>query len=275
MSINQRIELLHELIDATAAQSPSTEALVCRKTRLTYAGLADLQDRFAAAAASVLGRGARVGIWMSKSAENVAASFGATKAGLIFVPINPVLKPAQVGHILRDCTVELLITSADRLPVLADELSACPSVQLVVVTGTQAVEPQSCPAILSWDAFVAGPGFQGVAQTGNDVAAIFYTSGSTGMPKGVVVPHRSFVSGAASVATYLGNGPHDRILATMPLSFDAGFSQLTTAFFSGATCVMLDYLLPAEVFRTIRGEAIQYWDSRPCNCQQLSDHPAW
>jgi acyl-CoA ligase (AMP-forming) (exosortase A-associated) len=82
-----------------------------------------------------------------------------------------------------------------------------------------------------------------------DMAAILYTSGSTGNPKGVVLSHRNMVAGARSVASYLGNTPDDRILAVLPLSFDAGLSQLTTAFSVGASVVLMDYLLPRDVIR--------------------------
>src|SRR5690606_21919281 len=83
----------------------------------------------------------------------------------------------------------------------------------------------------------------------NDNAAIFYTSGSTGKPKGVILSHRNMVSGALSVAEYLGNTRSDVILAVLPFSFDAGFSQLTTAFLSGASVVLMDYLVPRDVPR--------------------------
>jgi acyl-CoA ligase (AMP-forming) (exosortase A-associated) len=83
------------------------------------------------------------------------------------------------------------------------------------------------------------------------MAAILYTSGSTGNPKGVVLSHRNMVAGARSVASYLGNTPDDRILAVLPLSFDAGLSQLTTAFSVGASVVLMDYLLPRDVIRAV------------------------
>ena len=81
------------------------------------------------------------------------------------------------------------------------------------------------------------------------MAAILYTSGSTGLPKGVVLSHRNLIAGAESVSHYLGNTADDVILSALPLSFDAGFSQLTTAFSVGAHVVLLNYLLPADVVR--------------------------
>jgi len=80
-----------------------------------------------------------------------------------------------------------------------------------------------------------------------DMAAILYTSGSTGKPKGVVLSHRNIVTGALSVAEYLQNTESDHILSLLPLSFDAGMSQLTTGLASGARITLLDYLLPQSV----------------------------
>src|SRR4029453_9620851 len=70
-----------------------------------------------------------------------------------------------------------------------------------------------------------------------------------GRPKGVVLSHRNLIVGAESVSHYLGNDCHDVILAALPLSFDAGFSQLTTAFNTGAHVVLMNYLLPGDVIR--------------------------
>jgi acyl-CoA ligase (AMP-forming) (exosortase A-associated) len=83
------------------------------------------------------------------------------------------------------------------------------------------------------------------------MAAILYTSGSTGNPKGVVLSHRNMVAGAESVSEYLANRPDDRLLAVLPFSFDYGLSQMTTAFRVGASVVLMDYLLPRDVIRAI------------------------
>jgi acyl-CoA ligase (AMP-forming) (exosortase A-associated) len=89
-----------------------------------------------------------------------------------------------------------------------------------------------------------------------DMAAILYTSGSTGAPKGVVLSHRNLVAGAHSVASYLGIGPADRLLAVLPLSFDYGLSQLNIAFLRGATAVLMNYLFPKDIVEMVAKEGI-------------------
>src|SRR5207237_37346 len=107
-----------------------------------------------------------------------------------------------------------------------------------------------------WSHLLAGdtPAVHRVIDT--DMVAILYTSGSTGKPKGVVLSHRNMVAGAKSVAAYLENCPDDAILSALPLSFDAGFSQLTTAFHAGARVVLMNYLLPRDVLKALEQEKI-------------------
>jgi acyl-CoA ligase (AMP-forming) (exosortase A-associated) len=100
--------------------------------------------------------------------------------------------------------------------------------------------------------------------------AILYTSGSTGRPKGVVLSHRNMVAGAKSVASYLDNSPRDTLLAALPLSFDAGFSQLTTAFHVGARVVLLNYLMPRDVLKAMEREKVTGLTAVPPLYMQLA-----
>lgn len=249
--------LVQDLVHRTAESRPDATALLYRSTVISYAELS-MEIQAVAKGLRVLGlpAGGRVAIYLPKQPETVCGIFGAAAAGGAFVPINPVLKAEQVGYILRDCNAHTLITSTSRLDALTAELSTCPDLQhVVLVDGTDASAPVTDPdvGVTSWDTLrAAPPDAQPMPRRiDTDMVAILYTSGSTGMPKGVVLSHRNLVAGAESVAEYLNNSPDDRLLAVLPLSFDYGLSQLTTAFRSGGSVVLMDYLLPRDVIRSV------------------------
>ncbi|MBU3998811.1 MAG: AMP-binding protein, partial [Gammaproteobacteria bacterium] len=253
--------LLPELITVTARRTPQALALTCGAFSLSYSELQSQVSRFASGLMRLdLRRSERVGIYLDKRFETVIASFGAPAAGGVFVPINPLLKPEQVAFILRDCNVRVLVTSPERLTLLQASLATCPDLQHVVLTSNTATEG-SRPAsaawrVTPWAELLQGPVLAGHRVIDTDMAAILYTSGSTGKPKGVVLSHRNMVAGAKSVASYLENVAQDTLLAALPLSFDAGFSQLTTAFHVGARVVLLNYLLPRDVIKTMAREGV-------------------
>ena len=251
--------LLHELVANSARRTPSAIALTDGDRHVSYESLLEAIERFAAGLVQAgIGRGERVGIYLEKRVETVVASFGVAAAGAVFVPINPVLKAEQVGFILADCDVRLLVTSPERLVTLTDVLDRCASLEHVVSTGAE-TEPAGLPPRLratSWPALLDTPPGAHHRVIDTDMVAILYTSGSTGKPKGVVLSHRNMVLGAKSVASYLENHAGDTLLAALPLSFDAGFSQLTTAFHSGARVVLLNYVLPRDVLKTMEREKV-------------------
>ena len=273
--------LLHELIHVQAQRAPGAAALTYGGQTLDYAALDEAVTRCAAGLLALgLPRAGRVGIYLEKRIETVVASFGAPAAGGVFVPMNPLLKPDQVAFIAQDCGVQVLLTSPDRLALLTPVLAACPALRHVVLTEA-AVDPPVLPpgvALHTWTALLdhtARPG-GGHRVIDTDMLAILYTSGSTGKPKGVVLSHRNMVAGAKSVASYLGNHAQDTLLAALPLSFDAGFSQLTTAFHSGARVVLLNYLMPRDVLKALEREKVTGLTAVPPLYIQLStlDWPA-
>src|SRR5262245_48771150 len=246
------LDRLHDLIMRGASASPQAMALVYQKEVLSYAALAEYVSKTAGVYLDLdLRRSERVAVYLEKRPETVAAIFGASAAGGVFVPINPLLKPDQVAYILRDCNVRILVTSAERLKLLAPILHECQDLHTVIVVGGR-TELVAGLNIVAWEEALARGG-QGrphrVIDT--DMTAILYTSGSTGKPKGVVLSHRNMVAGARSVAQYLQNHPGDRILSALPLSFDAGFSQLTTAFHTGASVTLINYLLPRDIITAV------------------------
>lgn len=253
-ALSREATLLHELPLVAAERAPDAIALHAdgAAAPMSYATLAtDVQRCAAGLSALGVGRGERVAIYLEKRVETVIASFGVPAHGAVFVPINPGLKPAQVAYILRNCGVRVLVTSADRLAALGPELAACPALAHVVATGSAAPATGLQVPLHRWDELLQAAGRGSHRVVDQDLVAILYTSGSTGGPKGVVLSHRNMVAGAKSVASYLDNRADDVLLAALPLSFDAGFSQLTTAFHAGASVVLLNYLMPKDVVKAI------------------------
>lgn len=246
--------LLNELVAVAAERTPDAPALSYGAATLGYGELDAAVRGFAGGLMQLgLARGERVAIYLEKRFETVVASFGAPAAGAVFVPLNPLLKPEQVGFILRDCDVRVLVTSPERLSQLGEVLTQCQSLRHVVLTGGAGAAPVP---VHDWAALLGASARDGHRVIDTDMAAILYTSGSTGRPKGVVLSHRNLVAGGKSVAGYLENRASDTLLAALPLSFDAGFSQLTTAFHSGARVVLLNYLLPRDVLKAIEREKV-------------------
>ena len=268
-------ELLFELPLRAAQRAPAALALSHKGTRLDYQSLAARLGGFAAALGSLgIGKLERVGIYLPKQPETVIGMFGTAHAGNVFVPVNPLLKPAQVAHILRDCNVRVLLTAAERAASLIEVLEECPDLRHVILTAGVGPTPTLPPriAVHRWEPLLDGAGSRaGHRVIDTDVVSIFYTSGSTGKPKGVVLSHRNMVTGAQSVAEYLQNVSSDRLLAVLPFSFDYGFSQLSTAFHSGASVTLMDYLLPKDVITQCARERITGLAGVPPLWSQLAD----
>jgi acyl-CoA ligase (AMP-forming) (exosortase A-associated) len=248
-------ELLDDLIHRQAHLSPTACALIHKDNVLNYVELASHIDQSSQKLLTLgILPGERVAIYLPKVPETVFALFGTSKAGGVFVPVNPLLKPQQVAYILKDCNVRILITSSDRLRLVSEALKDCHDLRSVIVIDEGNI-PDDLLSTITLVRWHSAPQQQRTPEhprrIDTDMAAILYTSGSTGNPKGVVLSHRNMMTGAFSVASYLKNSADDRLLAVLPFSFDYGLSQLTTAFSVGASVVLMDYLLPRDVIRAI------------------------
>lgn len=213
--------------------APEAPALLERDRALIYAGLRARADAVATRlVAEGIVPGDRVALCGPKSIEMVAAMFGVWRAGGVVVPVNPVLRVAQVAHILADSGAALLLTQPARAAALAEAgaLGAARVLDLDAMGEGALLQPTHMP---------------------DDLAALLYTSGSTGRPKGVMLSHANLWFAADSVAGYLGLAADDIALAVLPLSFDAGLSVVTSALMAGGAAALLDYLVPRDVVKAV------------------------
>ncbi|MCL6697748.1 acyl-CoA ligase (AMP-forming), exosortase A system-associated [Sphingomonas sp. NSE70-1] len=210
------------------------EALVVGESRLTYRELDEAVGRTAARLLAMgLNPGDRVATWMGKTLLACIMPLAAARAGLVHVPINPVLKHAQAAHILADSGARLLLANGARLESLEQgDLADAKAVALEEWDDGREALPAS-------------------NRNPTDLAALLYTSGSTGRPKGVMLSHANLWLGAISVAHYLHLKPSDRTLCVLPLAFDYGQNQLLSAWAAGGCAIGFDYLLPRDLVRAI------------------------
>jgi acyl-CoA ligase (AMP-forming) (exosortase A-associated) len=266
--------LLHHLVQQQALLRPDSPAVMQGEEVLSYA---ELNVALGITAQNLIytgiEAGERVALWLPKSIENITTMLAISAAGGVMVPINPLLKPAQVIHILQDSGTRVLITQRSRLESLRHALPSLHDLRWIVLSdgidGIERLPGFGLRALNESEPCPIKP-FSLPTQVESDLAALLYTSGSTGQPKGVAVTHRNLLAGAESVADYLGLQANDRLLAVLPFSFDYGLSQLTTAFQVGACAVPLDYLLPRDLYKTITQQQITVLAGVPSLWHQLA-----
>ncbi len=229
-------------------------ALVIRERLYTYE---ELNLRIGRLAAWLAGQGFdagdRVATWLGKGEIACLMPLATVRAGLVHVPVNPLLKAAQVAHIMADSGAGLLVTNAGRA---GDFAFADEKMVLAVLDDADAPTMPPLPATINPDT----------------LAAILYTSGSTGRPKGVMLSHANLALGAVSVAQYLKLTSDDKTLAVLPLSFDYGQSQLLSTWRAGGCVVPLDYLTPRDVIKACAKHGITTLAAVPPLWVQLAEH---
>jgi acyl-CoA ligase (AMP-forming) (exosortase A-associated) len=235
---------------------PDAPALTAGKTTLTYRQLEQEVGRTARVLlASGLEPGDRVASWMAKTALSCILPLAAARAGLVHVPINPVLKRAQAAHILADSGAKLLIANEARLRSLEDDDLA-----------------DARPiGFETWDDAGSHEPLPQSSRDPDALAALLYTSGSTGKPKGVMLSHANMWLGAVSVAHYLGLAADDRTLCVLPLAFDYGQNQFLSTWAAGGHAIALDYLLPRDVVRAVQRHDVTVLAGVPPLWLQLVD----
>jgi amino acid adenylation domain-containing protein len=236
-------------LDCTLAAAPDKEAVFGGGASMTFRQL----HAEAVAAAQALAQlgvqpGDRVGICMQKTLDQVVAILGVLWANAILVPIHPVLRADQIGHMVDDCDMKFLITESTRVAELRDAAHG----RIVLGRGP---DEQGIASLeeLRRECQGSQPFFRG---KDDDTAAIIYSSGSTGRPKGIVISHRNLADGARIVASYLKTQRTDRIAGVLSFNFDYGLNQLWQTLYVGSSLYLHDLIFPRDLFRLLAAQRI-------------------
>jgi acyl-CoA ligase (AMP-forming) (exosortase A-associated) len=236
--------LLHHLLEG-AGSACDRLAVIDGERSLSYGDAAAAARRCAVALLRHgLKRGDRVVIFLPRGLEECWAIFGVSRASGVFIPVNVLLRAQQVRHIVVDSGARIVITSEALSTNLAEALDGLAGVRVLLVEqiareSTHDLRPDT-----------------GAACIGEDLAAILYTSGSTGSPKGVMLSHRNLLAGTRIVRTYLNITQHDRILSILPFSFDYGLNQLLTVVEQKAVIIIFSFKLGDDIVRALRDHSI-------------------
>ncbi|HEY4271561.1 MAG TPA: AMP-binding protein [Candidatus Udaeobacter sp.] len=245
----RQLTTIHAQFEQTLSAVRDKAAVFSGSESLTFRQL-HAEAMAAAQALASLGvlPGDRVGICMQKTLDQVVAILGVLWANAIFVPIHPVLRAEQIGHMATDCDMKLVITESARVAELRGV--ACERIVLGRGRDEQGI---ASLARLRRDCQGSEPFFQGKA---DDTAAIIYSSGSTGRPKGIVISHRNLADGARIVASYLRTEATDRIAGVLSLNFDYGLNQLWQTLYRGSSLYLHDSIFPRDLFRMLSRKRI-------------------
>jgi acyl-CoA synthetase (AMP-forming)/AMP-acid ligase II len=248
--------IAHLLVQATS-HAPETPAFVTRDRVVSWREFSERAGAFASALeAMAVAPGDRVALFIDRGPDAAAALFGAYATGAVPINLNTRFRTRQVDQILSDARAAAIICAPELPGLQARRLKSRVAL----------IDPSTVPAS---DALHIRP----VAH--DALAQIIYTSGSTGLPKGVMFSNRALLSGIATVGTYLGLRPQDRVAGVLSFAGVYGLNQLLTAVAAGATLVVETSPLAAEMLLHLRAAQITVLAAVPPLWMQLLAVPGF
>ncbi|HVU02561.1 MAG TPA: class I adenylate-forming enzyme family protein [Polyangiaceae bacterium] len=269
--------LLHDYLIHSAARLPEKVALVCGGKRLTYGELEARSNALANALVSRgVERGDRVLVFAENTVEAAIAFWGALKANAVVSMVNPQTKADKFAYVVRDCRPAALITEHQLRGVFLEAAVESPHLRTTIVVGALSDDDLGrLKRGARWDDVLADanraepPPRRAIDI---DLAAIVYTSGSTGDPKGVMLSHRNMLTAATSIGSYLGLREDDVVLNVLPLAFDYGLYQMILSFRQGARLVLeRSFAFPARVVKLMTEEGVTGFPGVPTVFAMLAE----
>lgn len=259
------VRLLHDSLTRSALRFPDKTAVITAPDNVTYSELYERSLAFAAQLQHLgVGRGDRVALYLENSIQSIVGIYGALYAGAAFIVINPQTKEDKLRYVLADSGCSAVLSEGRLARAVATLMSEEASVLKDLVALVQ-VDPELEPVVPAPGAnaaftvtSIAEPPSDQIENSGViplDLAALVYTSGSTGNPKGVMLSHQNMVFAQGSLVEYLRLDESDRIINFLPLAFDYGLYQALMAVYLGATLILeRTFAFPAAIVQRVTEE---------------------
>ncbi len=275
---------LGEKLQESAERYGDKTALVFRDVPMSYAALWSAVQATAAGMANLgIGQGDKIGLLLPNCPPFVMGVYGAALLGAIAVPVNPLLKPAELEYIWRDAGIKLVVTAGALLPnVVKARLNVPDLAHIVLITPKSELDENlsETAGLLEWGELLSPPSLGGTvsAETpnpsedggANDCAVIIYTSGTTGHPKGAMLSHHNLLSNVEQIQRVLKFEPSDVLMTTLPLfhSF-AGTVCMHLVLATGGSSVLMENFVPGKVMEALEKERVTIFPAVPAMLNAL------
>lgn len=238
-----RIDKLH-----LAGSNPSDTAIVFHSRKYSYAEMEQEVQKYAGYFKSIgVGKGANIALLCHNSPEFIFSYWGITRAGGVVVPINLMFTPEEIGYVIHNSDADILVVH----PVIAEKFG--PAVRLLGAREVVVLDEETMRSIHSSEPYL------GSGEDGEELAAILYTSGTTGKPKGAMLTHDNLISDVVSLAKGSIVTRYDNFLCVLPMFHSFAWTVcVLLPLYRGGTTVILETFQPNETIKTIVDEKITF-----------------
>ena len=261
-----------EILPEAARRFGDKVALVVGPQTFSFSDLELLSNRVANGLVSVGVRpGDRVTLFGPNCWEWLVAYYAIAKTGAVVTPISSMFTTEEVRYVVADSGARVVVASSDKgIPVL--DLVGTAGLSCVVLWGDEV--PEGATSFGTW-IDEAPAEFEPVQRGRGDLAAVCYTSGTTGHPKGAMQSHRAVISAAVGTVVMGARGPDDRVINTLPLAHVYGSCVFNAAMMAGSTLIMVPRFDAADVVAAIAKHRATLMDGVPTAYYYLLSHPGF
>ena len=258
-----------EILSEAAPRFGDKTALIVEKDAFSFSELESMSNRVANGLVSIgVLPGDRVTLYGPNCWEWIVAYYAIAKTGAVVNPISSMLTVEEVRYVVADSGARVVVASVDKgTPVL--DMVGTAELSSIVVWGTEV--PAGAISFAAWIES-ADPEFAPVPRDPADLAAICYTSGTTGHPKGAMQSHRAVVTAAIGTVLMGARGPNDRVLNSLPLAHVYGSCVFNAAMMAGSTLLMVPRFNEEAVFAAIAEHGATLMDGVPTAYYYLLAH---